>query len=113
MVADELSAALLKHYGNGKKMFAPVENLNHAVLWFLGNKQEFSKAWSHLLSCCLQLCHTSEHTEKHVSSLLVLLRVLCTLNLKDLLDVDLELSHWFMGKRMGFSSQIFSPNPSF
>lgn len=32
-------------------------NFSHAVLLFLGNRQEFSKAWLHLLRCCSQLCH--------------------------------------------------------
>lgn len=28
---------------------------------FLGNRQEFSQAWLHLLSCCSQLCRKGQH----------------------------------------------------
>lgn len=74
---------LLKHQRNGgKKCLHLFKNLNCVVLWLLGNRQEFSKAWLHLLNCCSQLCHMSEHTENLVS-FLVLLCILCTPSLKD------------------------------
>ena len=69
---------------NGKKKCLHLfENLNCVVLWFLGNRQEFSKAWLHLVNCCLQLCRMIEYTEKLVSSLLVLVHILCPPSLKD------------------------------
>lgn len=43
----------------GVGIFAPVLNFSHVVLWFLGNRQEFLKAWLHLLIWCSQLCHMS------------------------------------------------------
>lgn len=111
MVADVLSVALSQALDKwGKKMFAPVSNLNRAVLWFLGNRQEFSKAWLHLLDCCLQLCQMSKSTEKLVSSLLLLLRMYFVYSdfERYFLDVDLELVHSFILELTGLGPQNVS-----
>lgn len=73
----------LKQKGDGKRCLHLFKISAVRVLWFPGNRQEFSEASLHLLSCGLQLCLMSERTEKHVSSLLVLLRILYTLSSKD------------------------------
>lgn len=73
----------LKQKGNGKRCLHLFKISAVRVLWFPGNRQEFSEASLHLLNCGLQLCLMSEHIEKHVSSLLVLLRILYTLSSKE------------------------------